>query len=559
MKVLPEHAVREAENGDSPRLFSALLTLATDVCLTEPLAARNKEIFSEARVVSELGVRGLRAAMDLLQGVTGEGELANYDRPLRHPEEFGDRTDPEVMAQIEAFGEGLLNEAYRCLGPEGEVEERIQAFQQAKNDDEQAKVVEWLHDRLRQMSPTMIIEGKPDETPFYHPARLSPKLIGVYPNQTMRPTCLSISVIAASFLHQAGADMLHAGVMQTRLEFEARQAISFFHQLPQFVETIYGVPLPPLVREALEEKEQGLTNDLGKDIAYHLAVYARLKSGEWIQFDPNFKASCFMADQESAALDKAYKDLNSMSEVAPGLEATVFAPMGTTANLATMMIETGGRELLGTPEAIKAVLLDSSSEELLQKVKQAFIDPFFDAARSTEGLSSIWKEYTVHHTLQKYRTEGIYDNQHEEAFLAMFEKYVLRFRPLDEVLKACHQDEGELWRCIEAIQTLPLTMTAWHVLRNLHNDMKITSHAMVEVGLPATRIGAAVLNDFATHCDYYGDEKLPPSFRLSHWASQVPVTETAQDAEESETQWNVLENNRRWLRASLRYNKAHDI
>jgi hypothetical protein len=46
-------------------------------------------------------------------------------------------------------------------------------------------------------------------------------------------------------------------------------------------------------------------------------------------------------------------------------------------------------------------------------------------------------------------------------------------------------------------------------------------HSIMEVGLPAYRIGASVLSDFAVFC---GDD-VPPSFWMAHWPSMLSLTE----------------------------------
>src|SRR5690606_21858595 len=47
---------------------------------------------------------------------------------------------------------------------------------------------------------------------FYPPHRISPKFIGSYPTPNVQPSCLSASIIAASFFERAGKPVLHGGV-----------------------------------------------------------------------------------------------------------------------------------------------------------------------------------------------------------------------------------------------------------------------------------------------------------------------------------------------------------
>ncbi len=454
---LSDHTARRIENLDSSRLFDELFLLAAETCLSAPcLTIEMPESSPEGRLVSQLGVRGLRAAVDLASGsAIYMSELSDYvrsDSPIRHPEQFGDSTDFEVMAKVKALGEGLLAEAYLCLG--GDVDERIREFAEGETDEDQIKTLGWVHKRLQQLTKA---ERDNDDPLIYHPARLSPKLVGVYPDHNLPPTCLGVSIIAASFLHQAGAHALHAGVMRTRQERHADDASLFLRDLPQYAQDFCDVTLPANLGDALLTRARSLLQSSRQDNGYHAAAFVRLKSGKWVQLDPNFHASCVVGGADDVRLDEASATLEAMSEVAPGLETTVILPLGTFPLLAEMMIDTGDKTLLGTPEAIRDALLESSEEALPQKVKESFVDPFFKADRGVEGLLEVWQSFMSMATDDE---SGGEINLFEDGFRDMFRKYVLWETPLADVLQKCRQDEAYLQRRIEDIQALPFMIVA---------------------------------------------------------------------------------------------------
>jgi hypothetical protein len=552
LSIIPDETLRKVENADSSRIFDELFDDAVDTCLSAPPVVEVKKLTGEAAVVSQLGVRGLRAAMDLVSGAAIQTPRSNgieADTPLRHPERFSDATDFETMAKTEALGEGLLNEAYRCLG--ADVFARIEAYRNAESDDEQIQVIEWLHTRLQALTREERTDDNEAEKAFYHPARLSPKFIGVYPDHRLPPTCLGVSIIGASFLHQVGAEQLHAGVMKTYPEHQAMEAVMFLAELPKVTYQQYGVRWPPLLLESLRNTAVKTISQVHEDRGYHAAVMTRLMSGRWVQIDPNLNASTVLGEKEVMTLDEAFSHLNEFMDIAPGLELTIpSVSLGTASGLARLMIQTGDESLLGSPEAIKEVLADPWQESIPQRIKEICVDPFFAKDREEHpGLNELWLQYTEtesHDGTEDALTDGFY---------AMFEKYVLHSQPIDEVLQRCQNDEAFLQRFLEDAQTLPLMVAAWHVTQGVKYCPKIPNHITFEVGLPAMRIGSAVLNDFASYCD----DQLPPSYRLSHWASHVPITEVIPDVSRSELQEDITANNAHWLRTGLRYSKDHGI
>lgn len=539
-----EPDIRRLESLHSPSAFCELFAFATEVCLNKPPIVEAMEPSKEARVVASLGVRGLRAALDFMHESAVLGEETSgvsADDPIRYPEQFADPTNLAVMSRIEAFGEALLNEAYHCLGKEAEAQ--LEKFKTATTDDEQIDIVSWLHLHLYDMA------GSDSNTGYegcYHPIRLSPKIIGRFPNHTMPPSCLGVSIIAASFLHEAGCNMLHAGVMQTRAQEQAIVAARLFKMLPLWAKYIYNFELSPFIDDTLKERTGELLESTLRDDSFHVAIYAGLPSGGWLQVDPGFGSSCVLSLQESQKLDDAYENLRSLRELAPGLETSLYFPsLSVAAQMCELMIASGDASMLGSPATLQNILLDASPESVPQKLKEVAVDAFFAALRGDDFLDKVWNAFISQPTNAEDPRQA---DLLEEAFYATFDKFVLWRRPLSEVLGKCRRDPAYLARRIEDMRALPFMIAAWLVLDEVKQGPDIPKHSIVEVGLPATRIGAAVLNDFAT----YFDHKLTPSFRLSHWPSHVPVTETIPQAQ-SQAQQGVVQRNIHWIQTGLRY------
>lgn len=562
--TLDGYDVRRIESLTAPMLFDELLQLASEVCLHRPLEfkPRDEVVDSQAAIVAKLGLGGLRAAIDISRGrdwpitplreddeSSEDTDFIQLDSPLREPKAYSDEVDLDILDKARQFGEALLDEAYKTLGQD--VYQKLVEFRAAQTDTEQLKVIEWLDKRLAQMTDKQrgFAEDTQDGASYYHPIRLAPQAIGRYPDHNYNPTCLGVSVIAASFFEQAGADHMHGGVMESRLERYLNDTSELMLEVAESYPQHYEVELPAVLNAGLEKKAIDTAVRMITDGGYHAASYVRLKSGDWCQVDSNYNASgVVQADTNNQELTDRFGELQSFASVAPGLELTAGMGMSTLSLWLRDWLKGGSSADLPDQNEITQFLLETEHESLPELIKQRFITPFFTGERAGVGPlhQKIINELSGH---------AIY----EDAFYTAFEKYVLWGESPGAMLARCASDSAYLACRTEDIRALPLVVAASTGLNlvNYHaGDFGQENHSTVEVGLPAARVGMAVLSDFAMYCD----DRLPASFWLTHWPSYVPMTETVDDASRSSAQDSILSNKLNWLtHVNLKYIKSHVI
>jgi hypothetical protein len=523
--------------------FEELLQFAGHICLDAPLERPHTAsvLSPEAVIVKRFGLRGLRAALEIELGAEFDNkEVAQEEEdeedeeekekkekakelsmraesPVRFPASFSGSFSYENAATIEAFGAVLIREAYAVLGED--TDEHVERFVRAATDEEQIQELTWLDARIREIaSNDHEIIDQSVEGYNYHPARLSPKLMGQYPNISIPPTCLGVSLLASSFLERAGAEYLHAGVMTTCRENELLTTAGLFKHLMDVAEEKFEALTPIEVRKALMNKSQKAVEQAFEDNGYHVALFTRLKSGGWYQFDPNFtSSSTLFSDVQNAKLDTYYERFGEMKEIAPGLELA--ANMNTPGSLDLLLAflnETTSDQL---PSALEVYeLLDTivDAESISDTILKEIVEPFFTAEAGEVGSHFLG---LLNHTVEK---DGKEIRPLEHFFTAMYEKYIRGERTDREFLESW-RDEGQKIETVFAARFLPfLMMAAWATDLIDSGDQDVPQHQAVELGLPHHRVGAAVLSDFASHYDF----GISPNFWLSTWNSLVPITET---------------------------------
>lgn len=535
--------------------FAELLEFASEVCLTKPLEITPYKPTEgpEAALIAKLGVRGLGAALNL--DLFRQNPDSDLDRdtyisptsPFRSVQTFSDEPNFELVDMARQFGEALLGEAYTTLGQD--VYEQIHKFQQAQDDTTQLEVVGWLYDRLIDMTheTRSALAGDEGETAtLYHPLRLSPKAIGRYPHQTLPPTCLGASVIAASFLEKAGATFMHTGVMRTALQSAYRDTSHFTREA--WVHLLDSDSnMPDMVLESMVRMDHSIRLKLERDNGFHAANVVKLASGRWAQIDPGLSIMrvCDF-DIHNKQYDTTLADLQELQSVAPGLERILGVDMMTMKDAVSAWLKAGSTVELDQ-EAVKNAFC-GIPESVPENVKR-----IFDASFMAERDSEIPESFAA--AIKQLHLFPTYDN----AFYHCFEKFVLWNEDIEMVLERCKSDQEYLQRRIEDVQRLSW-LFATSLLGNFINEeipyLAHDSHTRLEAGLPAQRIGMAVLSDFATYCD----DSLPPSFWLSNWPSEVPITETMHQKDVSPEQVDMRARLLTWLyETGLCYQKNDGI
>lgn len=544
------YELRRMEALWSPLKFQELAHTVEEVCLSGPLPEQQstRSDSPEATLVAQLGTRGLRAAMDFLHGQEaqldfGEGDdlddIVNVDSPLRDPEFFSDEMDPTVVDWAERFGQALLGEAYQTLGED--VDDKIASYRAAETADGQLEVINWLNQRLHTMVYSDRQEAEDEDDLFYHPIRLSPKVIGRYPDINTPPTCLAVSVIAASFLKQTGSEMMHAGVAKTGLELEMEDTTTVLESIQSLDDALSDNHKQRLISSTTEMRQR-----IGQDRGYHAAVYTRLLDGSWCQLDPNFDASvCIDDEADNQRLTAAYSDLQDFRTTAPGLEIGCQLRDSTVANMYGN-IWSGGHYRVGSgaPEAVASLLQSTSAETLTDDIQADIIDPYFSALDSSEGVS-------LYEMLELLGDAGSYQDIYQKTL----DKWVLHGMTAQAVVERCQRDQAFLERRVQDIKALPSMLVSASMIKTTVEAASI-EHRMLELGLPEARIGMAVLSDFAAD----NGSDLPASFWLTHWPSLVPISENMDDRQASGGQAAIVQNNLVWASGKkFTYSKINGI
>ncbi len=561
--VLDAYDRRRIETLSTPMLFDELLGFASEVSFGHPLDLKpyEKPNIPEADIIGKLGVRGLRLALDLVNNnqynsifsgertdTASEEEYIWIDSPMRDPAYYSDQPNLEILEKTRQFGEALLAEAYRGLGQD--VYDKIRDFRAAETDDDQIKIISWLNQRLKDIAYTNhglnLAYGDEETDGFYHPIRLSPQAIGVYPRHKLSPTCLGVSLIAASFFEQAEATHLHAGVMVSANQAIYRSVISLFDTIKAKLENGQEF-VPDVLLTSLKDKRDSLVGRYLKDEGYHAVNMVRLASGQWCQVDSNLDATAVVPyDEYSLKLDHTYSDLTQFEAIAPGLESSVEFPLTSASSNVEEWVEAiDSRDI--NPTTIRDILINEV-DSVPEKIKQTCIDPIF--RQRPDGLTEI-----VNSNIDMILKHSFKD----DAFYQLFSKYVLWGQPLLEVQQRCRNDPSFLDRRVQDVQNLPLVMAGSLAIK-YEDAARINgpsrTHDLLEIGLASRRIGMAVLGDFATYCD----NRLPPSFWVTHWPSYIPLTETLDGANRTSAQQVMASNNTGWLSSTyLSYAKADDI
>lgn len=520
--------------------FDELLEYASAVCLyrspdyTKTETRPNGDT-PEQQTIAWLGLRGLRSALEVShkyilptveEEEVGDDEEASskivhvsIDFPLKYPDLLSDPLNMETVAQVGMFGEELLREAYRTLG--NDVDKKILELQQAATPEAQLEVIDWLDKRLQKMTrrETTSVQPVPSEH-FYFPIRLSPKFIGTYPEHNVPPTCLGVSIIANSFFIQSGMKTLHAGVNEAGHEKMIDTAIQLADAMPRFVEK-YGIEMSDRHEQSIASLRQKLSETLTRADAQHAAVLVQLNDDRWVQFDPNYRATELVYGSSNNELTKTAALLDDFKDIAPGLELAVFLPGDMT--VSEMLMEFLEKQTPAVMEVLRKHIpriLDTLSDEAIPAaIFETCLLPFYHAYENNHSLMSLAFLITgieVDTSFSQGR-ETLLENN----FYEMFQKYVLWGDSLEIFQDRLRTDASYRDNRINDILALPFMTALAAAKQEAEAPPNWFTHRKLDIGLPAHRVGWAVLNDF----DAYDDSALPDGFWMSYWPGNVSVIE----------------------------------
>ena len=568
--------------------FQQLYDIAVNTCLqgypvSQSQAPEDEHFQTQAELIAKLGSRGLCNALDIaavphmfnlrIPETTDEEETDIIaTRPIRFPLDYISEPSQEMIGMVDAFGAQLLYEAYRCLGTDAN--DYLRQLQEATTAEEQIAVFEWLSNRVADIGDKSKIRTQEGEY-FYHPIRLSPKVLGSYPNERFDPTCLGKSILIASFLHKAGWQHLHAGLMLTQTEDEITNLSGTVYQMS----LSKTHDLHELLRDRLFDHAISLQN-VFRDTGFHACCIAKLSSGKWYLMDPNFNTNHIIGSKAHIrTIDTAHTDIMGLRDITPAIERIVDIRDPSSLHWEATQAILNTEEIKFDDNDIRDLLQNSEAGEFMNNLRMLLYGTMdslkdletgefmnnlrmllygtMDPDNPVESLYGCYDEFRqIEIILPTGQESTIFDDAFEKVWL----KFLLWGQPLDTFLERCRTDEQYLLRRIQDVRNLPvlifLECMQTYVLASQQIDDGVW-HSILEVGLPTYRIGAAVLSDFAAYLDVGPSS----STWAGVWNSRIPLTEHGLNkfTEQSQSEQFTAHNGILWLIQQLRYAKQHGI
>lgn len=530
LEVGTEDAIYAAEQKVALLRFDELVDLASEVCLKQPLDLVNKPEITQPEteltsrtLIDQLGARGLRAAIELTGDYIGEAlapsdtqdeDVIRLDTPIKYPYLWEDGLDRGVVDKATAFGEALIAQSFKVLGQDAY--EKADQLKKAQTVDEQMAHIMWLHHRLDILAHDGMEDVQSD--PFrhlYNPIRLSPKALGTYPNQRTQPTCLGVSILATSFLQRAGLNVLNAGVNISGNEKPISMTFALALDMQSQLQR-YNLTIPEPVKKAVDTFAQLTRLTLGKDDAQHVATYTQLIDGQWAQIDPNYDATYIIKETVSGeSLTKSAQSLNDFKAVAPNLELSAVLPgFETSSELVLNIIDMQDPAIIDSMRSAAQDLFDGVNDVSPQAILDKIVMPFFTVSHGNNSL-----KYSQDLLIETDEDDG--ENIVEFFFHRSFQRYVLWGEQFDAFTSRMQRDPSYRAERIDDVMRLPFMIGMSIAKDESEGGTPWFNHFMVDLGLPAARIGMAVLSDFAL----YTESELPGSFWMRNWPGNVAVLE----------------------------------
>lgn len=425
---------------------------------------------------------------------------------------------PDTLRAIEKFGQDILDEAFDCLG-----EDASAKLAQLKETDDPSvieEIIHWLVDRINDIEKEATFKY---DSLDYQPVRLSPKLIGTYPNIAIPPTCLGKSILAASFFAKTDLPTLHAGVITpSRQEYHTTQSSIMLRALKSLES--HDLDMPEDL--AYTFAEEARLNELEKNTprGFHAAIYVKIDETRWAQIDPNYGSSMIYAPTRINKLNNIFQGTAGAQKLdAPHVE--VAAHLETNHWVFERMTELV-IELIPDASHIEEILMSTPPEEIYSTLMQKVFKPlFFRESNEHPSQDKPLEElqFYINHFLS-ILSEGN-ENAYFQHIVSKFaDKRFSYHEPKD--LARCHTDKAYRERRISDVRIAPILMILdlhfnWVSFLEKTFGKGGDGNEAIEAGQPAYRIGITVLSDIA---QFYGDE-LPLSTWLTYWASQVSYYE----------------------------------
>lgn len=440
-----------------------------------------------------------------------------------------DNPNPMLQHEIGALGAAMLDEAFLCLGDGAQ--EKVDLLR----SDPQGNIIEvinWLTQRIEAIEENALLDFKDEDQQYnYQPYRLSPKMIGIYPEVKVNPTCLGKSILVAAFFKKVDIPMLHAGILLTSHETVMELQLILIDHLHKLSEA-GRIDTVPSISRASEYILRKMINHRG----FHAAVYA--KTGDaWAQVDINYRLNGISTSPRyTRSMDRLYEmTLSEDSE-------TVYSPRIAAGHESILRDVT--ECLISNPEGIfdidqtlleEIILSGGPKEEVYSRILHYIFSPFLQQEYIGEDadLSNLkGSQLDIHIllSLAKMTFADLQDLMHETIGEFAFSTSSQEFSDGSEVapqdmtplLARLYTDSQYRKDRIKDLTLAPYVLMLKIVSHfgNIDSHNHILHHS-IEVAQPEYRIGITALSDIAA---YYGDE-LPLSMWFKYWTSDMCVAE----------------------------------
>jgi hypothetical protein len=578
------------ENAAGLPAFEELLETAIDLCLRDrslyedhlAKLIEEQQTAKVDKVAKKIGPWGAREALEY---TIGELRYVSVMKEVDRSSPTMLEANSLVQLKIEALGKAILDEAFISLG--ADTPEQIDRYHKATTEEEKLDVYGWLIKRVRAIcgdaealgaqteAPAEAEEAEPEEEPsqeqsdepevfmvedqidntnFYHPTHLSPKLIGVYPNTELQPTCLGVSILVSAFFEKLGVRYLHGGVVRTAA-MEARTIeAAVITELRKFAKA-QGTQVPDWINTKLAEIRKAHQASLNRDNGVHAVVLSEFTK-RWAQTDPNFMNNMIISDYGSDQMSQAYAALKELEPSLRGLELSMI-------NRSVLQVYNFfdyARELGKNPQPLEEIedfILglepETAMSEILSTVFEDLLTP------KTEMMNQIVEQL-------EHLFDRAYNADYGEALQIGLQGAILDYvfpdnndGDISDCIRHCKTDEGYMKRRAEDLSLAKfygiMRLLNWLQASTVSNTYR-QSHSHYEVGLPTYRIGAAVLSDLAA----YTVDEIPPSFWLTYWPSHISLAEHIDSEFTSPAQTELQKEIARYINnVDWTYNNIYDI
>ncbi|MEK7603215.1 MAG: hypothetical protein AAB459_03155 [Patescibacteria group bacterium] len=563
--------------------FNHVLDMALDFCLRDRatfdshLKAIQEDSENYDPVMLTLGTWGF-------QSILNNQELENdfeplsklrVDDALKHPLRYSDPLDKGILERIEAFGRSVIDEAFVSLGePAAEIIESYKFHQDDKrilneiyklvanardkgkekqtvNNEEDTEDLSGIislldltthedvvyvadlpgNSEIADAVETIEIALHGTEEPQlsepsyeYHPFQSSPRMYGIYPNFQLLPNCLGVSILAAACLEKAGIPYLHAGVVMSISEVISVITSTISEQLKKQV-SVNGVVSDEHVASVIERNLANMKSE-DNDQPVHDVVVAKLKNAYpgldliWRICDPNYMTTGTYIHDEQEKISNIYNNVTSPNALIPNTQIL---------NISKRIVEL----------VDLSIALDMLTEINTLESAESFLDTLvekFDSGKDWQShyytyIQSIFKSKNGFGGFADYLVSFLTKNntrkQKNEELRRLYRSSMLNFlseQEPKEVFDRIKKDSAYRIRRIEDLYVIPhvIYYRMYLLFANMVRDGYVDGpHPALEFGQPHFRIGAAVLNEYATRLNY----QFPANFWNNYFPSSASFTD----------------------------------